>query len=118
MMQEGRNDRQRHRLLRTEHRRDDRLFAEEQINIDRLCHNILNACELDTIGDITMVVSALEQASMALLTITCPQYRSGWFARRLPFLVHWANQLADAQGYCTISRGDAICEPENEEASS
>jgi hypothetical protein len=83
--------------------------------VDRLTINILAACEADTIGEITPIVLALEQALMALLAISCPQFRSGFnegFARRLPFLVHWSNELADTQGCCTICRGAAMCEPE------
>jgi hypothetical protein len=83
--------------------------------VDRLTMNILNACEVDTVGEITPIVLALEQALMALLAVSCPQFRNGFnerFVRRLPALVGWANQLADARGYCTICRCDATCEPE------
>jgi hypothetical protein len=83
--------------------------------IDWLTLNILAACEVNTIGAITPIALALEQALMALLAVSCPQFRTGFnerFARRLPALVGWANQLADTQGYCTICRRDAICEPE------
>ena len=87
--------------------------------IDRLTQNILAECEVDTIGAITPIVLALEQALISILAITCAQFRNGFnegFARRLPLLVRQANQLADARGYCSICRGDAICEPEKQGA--
>ena len=68
-----------------------------------------------TIGAITPIVLALEQALIALLAISCPQFRNGFnerFARRLPDLVRWANQLADARGYCAICGVNAVCEPQ------
>jgi len=85
--------------------------------VARLTLNILNACEVDTVGGITPIVLALEQALMALLAVACPQFRSGFnerFARRLPSLVRWADELADTQGRCTICRGGEACEEEGD----
>ena len=82
-------------------RRDEtQLDQFRKATVDRLTQNILAACEVDSIGAITPIVLALEQALIALLAISCPQFRSGFnerFARRLPDLVRWANQLAPAR---------------------
>jgi len=59
-------------------RRDEKQFDQFQAaTIDRLTLNILAACEVDTVGAIIPIVLALEQALMALLAVSCPQFRSG-----------------------------------------
>jgi hypothetical protein len=60
-------------------RRDEKQLDQfRKATVDRLTQNILAACEVDTIGAITPIVLALEQALMALLAVSCPQFRSGW----------------------------------------